>query len=174
MRVWCLSPPMCWSLSVHDTNGTFLDCGICQRKGDKHYRPTHGIRARPKWGNVNMAHPHQLTKAWKKSFFNNHVPTKCWFCAYDINSCMTGNKKNWLFDWWNLLTMCLVEVGTNLTQEEVFTLEDVGFQLQDREAFSPRCCLGAIPNLSITLITFMVSIKSTCSPHHTVFRDSLL
>jgi hypothetical protein len=31
-----------------------------------------------------------------------------------------------------------VTVGTNLTGEEVFALEDVGFQLQQKNALSPR------------------------------------
>lgn len=32
----------------------------------------------------------------------------------------------------------LVEIGTNMSREEVFVLEDTKFQLQQSEAFSPH------------------------------------
>ena len=62
MRMWCFTPLACWSPSVQDTYGTFLPCLIRQRKSAKHCRSTHGIHVRLKWGRINMAHPHQLTK----------------------------------------------------------------------------------------------------------------
>ena len=50
MRMWCLTPPMCWNQSVWNTINIFLDCLIHWRKSAKCCRPSHGIHARPKWG----------------------------------------------------------------------------------------------------------------------------
>ena len=43
----------------------------------------------------------------------------------------------------------LVEIGTNLSQKEVFAFEDVGFQLQQKEALSLHCRFLTITIFSI-------------------------
>ena len=80
---------------------------------------------------------------------NNHILTYFWFFADDINRCVKGSKKKWVFDWPNLPKVWPVKVNTNLTREEVFALEDVGFQLQQKEALSPRRWLRTMTNLPI-------------------------
>ena len=150
MRMWCLTPPVCWSSSAHDTNGTILDWIICQRNSGRALQANIWHPCKPKVGKSKHGTLAPTYKGLKnKFFFNNHVFTKCWLCANDINHCMKGSKKKWLFDWSNIQTVWLVEVGINLTWEEVFTLEDVGFQLHDQEAFSSHRRLGTIPNLPI-------------------------
>lgn len=58
---------------------------IHQRKIVKHRRPTEGIHAWAKWGRMNMVHPQQLTKVYRKELFsNNHVPIIFWFHEDDI------------------------------------------------------------------------------------------
>ena len=47
-----------------------------------------------------------------------------------------------------------VKIGTNLTIEEVLALEDAGFQLQQREALSPRRQFQTVKNLPIPRIQF--------------------
>ena len=59
---------------------------------------------------------------------------------------MKDSKKKWVLDWPNLLIVWHVNVGTKLTWEDVFALEDVGFQLQQWEALSPHCHLDTMPN----------------------------
>ena len=52
---------------------------------------------------------------------------------------MKGSKKKWVFDWPNLPKVWPMKVGTNLTMEGVLALEDVAFQVLQKETLSPRC-----------------------------------
>ena len=58
------------------------------------------------------------------------VEVDFWFCADDIKRCVSENKKAWVLDWLVVPPTWLVKLGTNLTREEVFALEDARFQLQ--------------------------------------------
>ena len=66
------------------------------------------------------------------------VEVDFWFCTDDIKRCVSGNKKAWILDWPAIPRTWPVKVGTNLSREEVFALEDAGFQLQQRGAMSPQ------------------------------------
>jgi len=100
----------------------------------------------------------------KKEFhLNNHVSIEFWFCVNDINCCMEGSKK-WVIDWANLMTVWLVKVGTNLSQEDVIALEDIGFQLWQWEALSPCHRLGKMSNLPIPQLHFCVSPNPNAHP----------
>lgn len=97
----------------------------------------------------------------KKEFCsNNHIPTNIWFYTYDITIIM--------FDWPNIPTMWLVKFGTNLTWKEVFTLENVAFQLQRLKTMSSCRCLGTNTQPSYPLIAFSCFAKPKCSSHHMV------
>ena len=119
-------------------------------------------RVRPKWGRVNMAHLCQLTEFCS----NNHVPTiYFWFCVDNINHCVKDSTKKWVLDGPNLLIVWQVKVGTKITWEEVFSLEDVGFQLQQREALSPHCRLDTMPKPLIPHSHFRVSANPNAHPN---------
>ena len=63
--------------------------------------------------------------------------------------------------------------GTNLTREEVLTIEDVWFQLQQREAFSARCELSTIATIPILLCIY-VCHQTHHPPMLEIFEDSAL
>ena len=63
-------------------------------------------------------------------------------------------KKNHVLDRPIVPNMWLVKIGTNLTRGEVLALEDVGFQLQQGEAFPPCCKLSTIAILPILELQF--------------------
>lgn len=71
----------------------------------------------------------------KKEFqSNNHIPCNFWFCSIDINWCVKGNKMKWVFNWPNIPSTWLVNVGTNFYWETIFALE----------ATSPVTTMGGI------------------------------
>ena len=84
------------------------------------------------------------------------VEVDFWFCADDIKHCVSGNKKAWVLDWPTVPPTWPVKLGTNLTREEVFVLEDVGFQLQQRGTMSSRRMFISLLDMSIPRIEFEV------------------
>lgn len=61
-------------------------------------------------------------------YFLNQVTTEFWFCSNNINTCVKGSKKRFVFDWLTVPTTWPVKIGTYFSRE-VFALEDVGCQL---------------------------------------------
>jgi hypothetical protein len=59
-----------------------------------------------------------------------------------------GSKKKWVLNWPNVLTVYLVNVGTNFTHE-VFGIGGHYYQLQQRHAMSSCCDLARMPNFPI-------------------------
>ena len=55
------------------------------------------------------------------------VEVDLWFCADGIKRCVSRNKKAWVLDWLAIPPTWPIKLGTNLTREEVFALEDAGF-----------------------------------------------
>ena len=81
--------------------------------------------------------PGPIYKGLRKEFrFSNNVEYEFWFCLEDIKRCVSGSKKKHMLDWPIVPNTWSVKIGTNLLREEVLALEDVGFQLQQREALS--------------------------------------
>ena len=62
---------------------------------------------------------------------------------------MSGSKKKCVLDWPIVSNTWPVKIGTSLSRDEVLALEDAGFQLQQREALSPRHRLSTIATLPI-------------------------
>lgn len=77
--------------------------------------------------------------------------TEFWFCPDDIKRCVMGRKKFFVKEWPPVPTVWPIQIGTNLSREEVLALEDAGFQLEQRKALSPRNLFRTIPNLPILL-----------------------
>ena len=95
-----------------------------------------------------------------------------WFCADDIKRCVSGNKKSWVLDWPAIPRIWPVKVGTNLTREEVFALEDAGFQLQQRGAMSPRQMFISLLDMPIRREQFLV--PSNPDIHKTIRGNSTI
>jgi hypothetical protein len=62
---------------------------------------------------------------------------KFWSCNDNLNRCVGGTKKKHALDRLALLSLWLVQVGTNFIQIEVVALEHVNFLLSKK----PRCPL---------------------------------
>jgi hypothetical protein len=94
--------------------------------------------------------PAPTYKGLMKEFCSpNNVEYEFWFCPNDIKCCVNGIKNKYVLDWPIIPNTWPVKIGTNLSREEVLALEDVGFQLQQREALSPRRRLSTIATLPI-------------------------
>ena len=63
----------------------------------------------------------------------NNVEYKFQFCHDDIKCCVSGNNK-YILDWHVVPNTWLVKIGANLSRQDVLVLEDVVFQLEQREA----------------------------------------
>ena len=74
----------------------------------------------------------------------------------DIKRCVSENKKKYVLDWHVVPRIWPMKIGTNLSRQEISALEDVEFQLQRKEVFSPRCRLLTIAMLPIPRIDFHV------------------
>ena len=77
---------------------------------------------------------------------------------------MSGTKKKHVLDWPIVPSTWPVKIGTDLSKKEALALEDVGFQLQQREAFSLRCKLSAIATLPIPRLHFCVPPNPNTHP----------
>jgi hypothetical protein len=62
---------------------------------------------------------------------------KFWFCHDDLMRCVGGTSRKYALNRPALLSLCLVQEGTDLTQIEMVALEEVGFLLSEK----PRCPL---------------------------------
>ena len=86
-----------------------------------------------------------------------------WFCPHDIKRCVNGSKKN-VLDWLVVPNTGLVKIGTNLSKHEVLALEDVGFQLREREVISPHRTLSTITTLPIPRMGFRAPLNTNVHP----------
>ena len=68
----------------------------------------------------------------------------------------------------------LVKARTNLTREEVFALDDVGFKLQQWEALLPHCHLGTMPNLPIPVRISVFQHTQVLTPTHGFLRSFVI
>ena len=123
--------------------------------------------------------PAPTYKGLKKGFCStNNVEYEFWFCHDVIKRCVSATKKKYVLDWTTLPNTWPMKMGTNLSREGVLALEDVGFQLQQREALFPRRRLSTIPTLPILCSHFcMLSLQGnngridkTC-PNQDVIND---
>lgn len=65
-----------------------------------------------------------------------------WFCADDIERCVNENKCHYVIDKPEIPTIWPVQIGTKLTREEILSLEEAGFQLEEQKELSPRKLFG--------------------------------
>ena len=100
------------------------------------------------------------------------VEVDFWFCTDDIKHCVSGNKKAWVLDWPAVPPTWPVKLGTNLTREEVFALEDVGFQLQQWGAMSLRRMFISSLDMPIPHIEF--EVPANPDSHKTIGGDSTI
>lgn len=106
-----------------------------------------------------------MYKGMKKEFhFTNNVEYEYWFCCDDIKCCVSGSKKKYVIDWVIVPSTRLMNIGTNMFKEEVLTLEDTRFQLQQREALSPRCKLLTIATFLIPWSHFWMPLNPNAHP----------
>jgi hypothetical protein len=109
--------------------------------------------------------PTLMYKGLKKKYRStNNVEYKFWFCLDDIKRCVSGNKKKYVLDWPVVPIIWPVKIGTNLSRQEVLALEDVGFQLQQREALSFRRRLSTNAMLPIPRTDFYVPLTPDAHP----------
>jgi hypothetical protein len=109
--------------------------------------------------------PTPTYKGLKKEYgFTNNVEYKFWFCPDDIKRCVSWNKKKYVLNWPVVSNIWPVKIGTNLSRQEVLTLVDVGFQLQQREVLSPSCRLSTIAILPILRTDFHVPLNPNAHP----------
>ena len=109
-----------------------------------------GTMCNAKVGTGKHGTPAPTYKGLRKEFRSpNNVEYEFWFCPDDIKRCVSGSKKKYVLDWPVVPNTWPVKIGTNLSKEEVLALEDAGFQLQQREALSPRRRLSTIATLPI-------------------------
>jgi hypothetical protein len=69
---------------------------------------------------------------------NKEIFTDFWFCVDDIHRCVRGSKRPRVIDWPQVPDVWPVLMGTSLTRQETLSLQEAGFQLQDRPPMSPR------------------------------------
>jgi hypothetical protein len=79
-------------------------------------------------------------------------------CPDDIKRCVNGKKKKYVLDWHVVPNIWSVKIDTNLSRQEVLALEDVGFQLQQKEVLSPSRRLSTIAMLPIPRTDFHVPL----------------
>jgi hypothetical protein len=104
-------------------------------------------------------------KGFKKKFRSpNNVEYEFWFCPDDIKCCVSGSKKKYVLDWPIVPNTWPVKIGTNLSREEVLALEDARFQLQQREALSPRRRFSTIATLPIPRSHFRMPLNPNAHP----------
>jgi hypothetical protein len=93
-----------------------------------------GTMCNAKIGTGKYDTPAPTYKGLMKEFCSpNNVEYEFWFCPNDIKCCVNGIKNKYVLDWPIIPNTWPVKIGTNLSREEVLALEDVGFQLQQRE-----------------------------------------
>ena len=81
---------------------------------------------------------------WKNIRFNREEHMQFFFCSDDIERCVKGSHRKWVIPYSDTLerppipTIWLVKIGTNLTHSEIVALENLGFQLPQRERITPN------------------------------------
>ena len=76
----------------------------------------------------------QESLALKKGYCStNNVEYEFWPCIDNTKHCVSGSKKKHVLEQHIVPNTWMAKVGTNLSKEDVLALEDVEFQLQQRE-----------------------------------------
>ena len=70
-----------------------------------------------------------LQRIYKKA---GNEPKQFWFCPGEDLQCVKSTTCRWVAYYPPLLEKWPIKVGANLSQEEVFKLESVGFCLEDK------------------------------------------
>jgi hypothetical protein len=78
--------------------------------------------------------PTPMYKGLKEYHSTNNVKYEFWFCPDDIKCCVNENNKKYVLDRHVVINIWLVKIGTNLSKQEILTLEDARFQLHQKEA----------------------------------------
>ena len=73
-------------------------------------------------------------------------------------------RRGYVLDWHVVPNTWLVKIGTNLSRHEVLALEDVGFQLQQREVLPPRRRLSTIATLPSPWTIFCAPLNPDAQP----------
>ena len=124
-----------------------------------------GTMYNAKVGSNKHGTPASTLKGLKKEFCSTiNVEYEIWFCPDDIKRCVSCTKKKYVLDWPTVPNTWPVKMDTNLSREEVLALEDAGFQLQQREALSPRRRLSTIPTLPIPRLHFCMPLNLDAHP----------
>jgi hypothetical protein len=109
--------------------------------------------------------PTPTYKGLKKEYCStNNVEYAFWFCPDDIKRCVNGNKKKYVLDWPVVPNIWPMKIGINISRQKVLALEDVGFQLKQREALSPRRRLSTTAMLPIPRTDFHVPLNADAHP----------
>jgi hypothetical protein len=113
----------------------------------------------------------------KKDFHTRRLTAaEFWFCSDDINRCVKGGPKSFVVDWPEIPVVWPVKIGTNLTRQEVLSLEEAGFQLQQRGALSPRRQFQAACNWPLPRSHFKAPADPNAHPTlrggHSIRRNS--
>ena len=161
--VWLILHP-CWRLIVLLPSGTLHDCHPTQPRCWTLQTIT-GTMCNAKVGIGKYGTPAPIYKRLKKEFRSpNNVEYKFWFCLDDINRCVSGSKKKYVLDWPIVPNTWPMKIGTTLSREEVLLLEDAIFQLQQREALSPRRRFSTIATLPIPRLHFCMPPNPVANP----------
>ena len=124
-----------------------------------------GTMCNAKVGSNKHDTPAPRYKGLKKEICStNNVEYEFWFYPDDIKHCISGTKKIYVLDWPTMLNIWPVKMGTNLSREEVLSLEDAGCQVQQREALSPRRRLSTIPTFPISHSHFCMPLNPDAHP----------
>ena len=89
------------------------------------------------WGNIQQVYyGYNIYKL-------QHLKSRSFFCPIDIERCVKGSRRKWV-DKFSvdqkrppILHVWPVKLGTNLTRPEILKLENVGFQLPQKERITP-------------------------------------
>jgi hypothetical protein len=74
---------------------------------------------------------------------------KFWFCHHDQSCCVGSTKRKYTIGRLIVPSLWLMQEGTNLTQDEVTTLEEVGFLLSEKPKFHPKNLFSDDANLHV-------------------------
>ena len=79
------------------------------------------------------------SRLWRNVRLNRKEQTQFFFSSDDIERCVKGSCRKWVIPYSDTLerplvpTIWPVKIGTNLTRSKIVALENVGFQLPQRE-----------------------------------------
>lgn len=118
--------------------------------------------------------PAPMYKGMKEFRFTNNVVYDYWFCRDDIKCCVNGSKKKCVLGWLIVPSTWPVNIGINMLKEEVLMLEDIGFQLHQREALSPSLQIFNNRDIFHPLAAFLDGFEPKHPPNLLIIQNSAL